>query len=267
MEYDEFQKLLKTRGKELYRDMPWRKDIRPYYILVSEIMLQQTQATRVIPTFEAFIARFPTADVLANASFSDVLKLWIGLGYNRRARYLYLAAQKIQSEHGGVIPADIAALKLLPGVGTNTAGAIMVYAFNQPCIFIETNVRAVYFHCFFDAEEKVSDAQLVPLIEETLDKEHPREFYWALMDYGSWLKQTKGRAMNRQSLHYKKQSQFEGSIREVRGQIIRMLGEADQTLLDLRQSTQPDERFTPALEGLMRDGLVVKTDSVYHLAR
>lgn len=266
MQYDEFRDLLQIRGRELYRDMPWRRDTRAYYILVSELMLQQTQVTRVIPKFEAFIGHFPSIEPLANASLSDVLQLWTGLGYNRRAKFLHMAAQKVVAEHNGKIPTDLEALKSLPGVGPGTAGAITVYAFNQPSIFIETNVRSVYFHCFFDSDEMVSDKQLVPLIEATMDKEHPREFYWALMDYGTWLKQHVKRDAT-QSAHYKKQSKFKGSVREVRGAIVRALAMRDFTLSELRQAVMADERFSSALESLMSDGLVVKTGTIYHLTR
>lgn len=267
MTYDEFQDVLRLRGKEFYRDMPWRRDTRPYYILVSELMLQQTQVARVIPKFEAFIACFPDIESLAEAPLADVLRAWNGLGYNRRAKYLHAAARQIVAEHNGQMPNDYEQIKKLPGVGPATAGAISTYAFNQPVVFIETNVRTVYFHCFFEADEKVSDTQLIPLIEATLDRENPRGFYWALMDYGTWLKQTTGKASNNQSLHYKKQSKFRGSVREVRGQIVRLLGENDLTLADLEKMTSADERFGPALKGLMSDGLVVRTGSVFHLTR
>ncbi len=264
MDYAEFQSLLRMRGKELYRDMPWRRDTRPYYILVSELMLQQTQVARVIPKFEAFVAAFPDIQTLAAASLADVLKLWSGLGYNRRAKFLHEAAKRVVSDHGGELPADDEALKALPGIGLGTAGAIMAYAFNQPVVFIETNVRTVYFHYFFADEEKVSDKQLLPLIEATIDRQCPREFYWALMDYGAWLKQNVKRDVS-QSTHYKKQSKFKGSVREIRGQIVRALGEKDMTLAGLQQAVRADERFTPALGGLVRDGLVVQTGELFHL--
>lgn len=235
-------------------------------MLVSELMLQQTQVARVIPKFEAFIAQFPDIQALAAAPLADVLRLWNGLGYNRRAKYLHSAAQQVVAEHDGELPDDYDVLKKLPGIGPGTAGAIMVYAFNQPVVFIETNVRRVYFHYFFGAQEKVRDAELVPLIEATIDHVNPRAFYWALMDYGTWLKQNVSSGTS-QSLHYKKQSKFKGSTREVRGQIVRVLGAGDQTLAELRKRVTLDGRFVPALEGLLRDGLVVETDGVFHLTK
>lgn len=266
MDYAEFRELVRTRGRELYRDMPWREDTRPYYVLVSELMLQQTQVARVVPKFEAFIAEFPDIEALAAAPLADVLKMWMGLGYNRRAKYLHEAARQVMAEYSGELPADYEQLKSLPGIGPGTAGAIMTYAFNKPVVFVETNVRTVYFHYFFPGDEKVSDAQLVPLIEATVDREHPREFYWALMDYGMWLKQNTPKR-TAQSLHYKKQSRFSGSVREVRGQIIRALGEGDLTVAELQSVVAHDERFTVALEGLISDSLVVQTNKLLHLAR
>ena len=141
--------MLAQRGEELYRTMPWREDTRPYYVLVSELMLQQTQVPRVVPKFEAFIAVFPDEKALAAATLADVLKLWQGLGYNRRAKFLHEAAKMIVQEFGGVFPKSEADIMRLPGVGKNTAGAIIAYAFNMPSIFVETNVRTVYIHHFF----------------------------------------------------------------------------------------------------------------------
>jgi A/G-specific adenine glycosylase len=266
MNMRDFQELLEEKGRELYRTMPWREDTRPYYVLVSELMLQQTQVDRVKPKFAAFIARFPDEKALASASLADVLTLWSGLGYNRRAKFLHEAAKHIVSLRHGVFPDTYATLVELPGVGPGTAGAILAYAYNQPVIFIETNVRTVYFHHFFASGEKVTDAELQPFIEATLDKEHPREFYWALMDYGSWLKQH-GAGSIVQSHHYKKQSPLKGSIREVRGHLLRALTDHAMTLPELRSMVGADDRFPAALEGLQRDGLVQQTDERFHIAK
>lgn len=262
----EFIELIWEKGRELYRSMPWRDDTRPYYVLVSELMLQQTQVDRVIPKFNAFIARFPDEQSLAAAPLADVLTLWNGLGYNRRAKYLHESAKKIVADFSGSFPQDHADILSLPGVGPGTAGAIMTYAFNRPVVFIETNVRTVYFHHFFDDGDKVSDAQLRPAIERTLDQDHPREFYWALMDYGTWLKKN-GAGRITQSKHYKKQSPLKGSVRELRGLIIKQLAAGDIPLVDLRQQYADDERFTAALAGLLADGLVSETNKILHLTK
>lgn len=262
----EFQEIIWQKARELYRDMPWRRDTRPYYVLVSEIMLQQTQVDRVIPKFEAFITAFPTVQALAQASLADVLQLWNGLGYNRRAKFLHEAAKKIVADFEGAFPESLEALMTLPGVGQNTAGALMVYAFNTPVVFIETNVRTVYFHHFFEDAETVSDRDLRAIVEETIDREHPREWYWSLMDYGSYLKR-QGAGRIDKSRHYKKQPALKGSVREVRGQIVKALAGGDMRERELRHHLQADERFERALEGLQRDGLISETDGQLHLTR
>lgn len=263
MNHDEFRRLIRQQGEELYRDMPWRRGTRPYYVLVSELMLQQTQVDRVIPKFNAFIERFPDEQVLADASLADVLRLWQGLGYNRRAKFLHEAA-KMVVEDGG-FSQDEAGLTALPGVGKNTAGAIMAYAYNMPALFIETNVRAVYIHHFFEDYDLVDDKDIKELLKQTIDCDHPREFYWAIMDYGSWLKKQGVRPSR--SLQYKKQSPLKGSVREVRGQILRALARGDMTGTQLRQELGDDGRFEHALDGLVRDGLVEQSASRLHLTK
>ena len=255
MQNDEFTELIWQRGQELYRDMPWRRDTRPYYVLVSELMLQQTQVARVIPKFESFITSFPNEQALADAELADVLRLWQGLGYNRRAKFLHASARMITQDFGGKFPSDQTDVLRLPGVGKNTAGAIGAYAFNQPAIFVETNVRTVYLHHFFSDDSDVSDVDIAAQLSATIDREHPREFYWALMDYGSWLKQNGVRNIS-QSRHYKKQSPLEGSVRQVRGQIISALSASELSEPELRGMLRADERFEPALEGLLKDGLI-----------
>ena len=255
-----FQELVWQKGRELYRDMPWRCDTRPYYVLVSELMLQQTQVARVIPKFETFIEYCPDEDALAQASLADVLRLWQGLGYNRRARFLHEAVRIIVNEYQGVFPSDEAGLISLPGVGKNTAGAVRAYSFNQPSIFIETNVRTVYFHHFFQNQENISDKELYEMVARTMDVEHPREWYWALMDYGSWLK-AQGISNVSRSTHYTKQSPLRGSLRETRGVILRQLVGSEAVLIeDLRTQIAMDDRFDTALAGLIRDKLLTQND-------
>jgi A/G-specific adenine glycosylase len=263
MEYDEFQRLLRQQGEELYRDMPWRRETRPYYVLVSELMLQQTQVDRVIPRFQAFVKAFPDELTLAQASLADVLRLWQGLGYNRRAKFLHEAAKKVVAMDG--FPEAEAGLVALPGVGKNTAGAILAYAYNQPAIFIETNVRAVYIHHFFQNQDIVDDKEIREILEQTIDRDNPRHFYWSLMDYGNYLK--KHGVLPTRSRHYKKQSPLRGSVREVRGQIIAMLATADMSESSLREVVNADERFATALNGLQKDGLVMQTNGRLHLTK
>lgn len=264
MDTNDFQELIWQKSRELFRPMPWREDTQPYYVLVSEIMLQQTQVERVIPKFDAFITAFPSVRRLAQASLSEVLTLWSGLGYNRRAKFLHEAARMIMNEFSGEFPSEFHEIIKLPGVGANTAGAIMAYSFDRPTVFIETNIRTVYFYHFFPDHQEVSDAELRELVEATLSREHPREWYWALMDYGSFLKRS-GAGMNSKSRHYKKQSPLKGSVREVRGAILRALTQNDMALSELRRRVAIDDRFETALQGLLRDGLVTETAGLFHL--
>lgn len=262
---DEFRRLLHQKGEELYRTMPWREDTRPYYVLVSELMLQQTQVPRVVPKFEAFVAAFPDEKALAAASLSEVLQLWQGLGYNRRAKFLHQAAQLIVSEFGGIFPSVEADILRLPGVGKNTAGAIRAYAFNQPAVYVETNVRTVYIHHFFADSMAVDDKEIIELLEATIDTEHPRRFYQNIMDYGTWLKASGVRNIS-QSQQYKKQAPLKGSIREVRGHIIKALTVRVYPEKELRRQLSADDRFDEALEGLVRDELVQRVDDCVRLA-
>lgn len=266
MDTNSFQHFIRERGDALYRDMPWRQDTRPYYVLVSEIMLQQTQVSRALPKFEAFIARFPDEAVLAAAPLAEVLTLWQGLGYNRRAKYLHDAARQIVSQRG-VFPNSRDDLMKLPGVGVNTAGAIMAYSYNQPVLFIETNIRTVYLHHFFVKEEMVEDAKILEVLARTIDHDQPREFYWALMDYGAWLK-AQGVRNGSQSRTYRKQSPLAGSVREVRGAILRALAqEGSFSEQALRDHLVADARFTTALAGVERDGLVARRGNTLYLTK
>ncbi|MBH1980643.1 A/G-specific adenine glycosylase [Candidatus Saccharibacteria bacterium] len=256
MKDPEFITILNEKGLELYRDMPWRRDTHGYYVLVSEIMLQQTQVDRVLPKFEAFILRFPDFQTLAASSLADVLTLWSGLGYNRRAKFLHDAAKTIVAEHTAELPATYEELVKLPGVGKNTAGALLAYVYNQPVLYIETNVRTVYLHHFFAGRTDVADNSILEKLAATIDTEHPREFYWALMDYGSWLKRT-GVRNNAASKHYRKQTPLTGSVREVRGYILRVLTAGQITLSALQEAADThDGRFETAYEQLLKEGLI-----------
>ena len=247
------------------RSMPWREDPTGYYVLVSEIMLQQTQVQRVVPKFIRFIERFPTVSELAKASLADVLVMWSGLGYNRRAKFLWQAARLVMDEYDGELPQERNLLVTLPGVGVNTAGAILAYAYNQPVAFVETNIRTVYlYHFYGDHPETVDDKTLLSLVEQALDRSAPREWYWALMDYGTHLKKTVGGRLD-QSRHYKKQAPLKGSLREMRGRIIRELMHGPQVAIDLRSKVDADDRYDPALAALRQEGFVSKQDGYYSL--
>ncbi len=241
--------------------MPWREDPSPYGVVVSELMLQQTQVSRVIPKYNSFLYTYTNFDSLAEAPFSDVLKLWSGLGYNRRAKYLHQIAQIVCYDCSGVLPNSYEALVKLPGIGPNTAGAILAYAFNQPAIFIETNIRTVLFHHFFQDKKDVADTELRHVLKQVIDSKHPRQWYWALMDYGTHLKATTGGKLD-VSKHYKKQRPLRGSVREMRGEIVRRLLKGPCAIKDFPKVVQQDKRLQPAIEGLMKDGMVEMADGI-----
>jgi len=250
------------------RDLPWRHQLPdgsydPYPVLVSELMLQQTQVNRVIPKFTEWMQRFPSISSLAAVQLGEVLRLWSGLGYNRRAKYLWEAALAIERRHGGVIPNEERELTALPGIGKNTAGAILAYAYNRPVIFIETNIRTVLFHHFYKNQAGVSDAQLAELMEQVADMDHPREWYWALMDYGAHLKRVRG-GLNTLSKHYHKQSEFSGSRRQLRGAVLRALGKQSWSRSEL-EALMPDERLPAVLDSLQTEGLIRFEGGTYRL--
>ncbi len=206
------------------RDLPWRKKATAYRVLVSEIMLQQTQVDRVIGKYKEFLAAFPDFRALAEAPTAKLLALWSGMGYNRRALSLRKLAQVIMTEQEGRLPSDPADLVKLPGVGPYTAGAVAAFAFNKPVIFLDTNIRRVFIHEFFKDKNGIRDEEIAPLVERTLDRRAPRTWYNALMDYGTMLKREEGNA-NLRSAHYSRQSPFENSNRQVRGAILKQLVE------------------------------------------
>ena len=266
-EVDDFRETVWGHYRAHRREMPWREDPSPYKVVVSELMLQQTQVARVLKKFDAFLLTFPDFASLAHAPLHDVVAAWSGLGYNRRAKYLHAIACAVANVHHGRLPDNSMGLQALPGIGKNTAGAIMAYVYNQPEVFVETNIRTVLFHSFFnDSDEGVTDKELELLVAQTLDREHPREWYWALMDYGTHLK-TQRLGRNQQSKHYKKQSKFIGSPREMRGRIVRELTNGGASVTELQARVVADERFVDALDGLLRDGLVVVVGDDVMLAK
>jgi A/G-specific adenine glycosylase len=204
------------------RSLPWRRTRSHYKVYVSEIMLQQTQVDRVARKFTEFVEIFPSFEALARASLREVLAAWQGLGYNRRALNLKRAAEVVVTEHGGRLPRRPEALARLPGIGAATAASIAAFAFNQPAVFIETNIRSVFIHCFLPDCDAVPDEELRPLIAATLDRQSPRRWYNALMDFGTWLKAEHGNP-SRRSRHHRGQAAFEGSDRQVRGAVLRTL--------------------------------------------
>ncbi|RJQ28756.1 A/G-specific adenine glycosylase [Candidatus Parcubacteria bacterium] len=223
MQIKTFQRIIWSYYKHNKRDLPWRNSNDPYKIYVSEIMLQQTQVSRVINKYPEFIRAFPTFKKLAQAELKDILFMWQGMGYNRRARFMKETAKILVRDFSGIVPNDSNVLKKLPGIGSGTAGSLVAFIYNKPVIFIETNIRRVMIHHFFKNENNISDKEILSLVSKTIDLENPREWYYALMDYGSMLPKQEKTNANRKSNNYVKQNAFRGSTREIRGLIIKFL--------------------------------------------
>lgn len=253
--------------KEGRHNLPWRTHPTPYHVLVSEVMLQQTQVDRVIPKYRSFIKRFPSFQALAQAPLHSVLKEWQGLGYNRRALNLKRTAESISKRYRGRLPRDEEVLRQLPGIGPYTAGAICAFAFNIPSVFIETNIRSVFIHTFYPKHSTVSDKDLIPHIRASLDTRRPREWYYALMDYGTHLKATT-RNPGRKSSHYNRQSTFKGSNRELRGKILKALLTGPQQLTTLAKKLRtPRKKVLATLTELTRDGFIQKKHQTFSIRK
>lgn len=217
-----FQETIYAFFKVCGRALPWRQTDDPYRILVSEIMLQQTQVARVLVKYEEFLRNFPTIEVLTQATLSDILRVWQGMGYNRRALSLKRIADLLATSNQGKVPRALDDLKALPGIGHTTAAAVMAFAFNVPVTFIETNIRAVYLHVFFPGRQGVQDSAIYPIVQATIDRKKPRVWYYALMDFGVLLKELFANP-NQRSAHFKRQSAFNGSDRQLRGNVLKYL--------------------------------------------
>lgn len=262
-----FQKTVWRYYRTHGRRLPWRETNDPYHILVSEIMLQQTRVERVKEKYGGFIAAFPDFPSLAAAPLQKIMIHWQGLGYNRRAIFLKRIAEEIVTTYEGTLPSSVETLMQLPGIGRATASAIAAFAFNQPTAFIETNIRRVFIHFFFRTKEGVHDRELLPLVELTVDRRNPREWYYALMDYGARLKKETTNP-NRQSRHYQSQPPFKGSQRELRGLILKtVLRHGEISEADLRRLTRAEtERVKTTLKQLRREGFLKKRGHKYSIA-
>lgn len=298
-----FVEFVAKKGRELYRDLPWRRTYDPYAIWISEVMLQQTQVSRVDGRWQRWLERFPTVDALAAAAPSDVLEEWQGLGYNRRALSVHRAAQAI-SEAGGVFPQDPKELVKLPGIGPATAAGIRAFAFNLHGVYLETNVRTVFLHELYPQAEGVPDSELVPLVELTCPASvtnvadavaavtdavvdtaaesdetelTPRSWYYALLDYGAYLKKTIPNPSRRSKSHVK-QSRFEGSHRQKRAELLRVLlahkdegGAVFETLhqelcqieVNAGRETLDEQVTLGLLEELAKEGFCQKNDEYW----
>ncbi|MBQ9041183.1 MAG: adenine glycosylase [Eggerthellaceae bacterium] len=263
---DEFVALVNEQGAALYRDLPWRNIDDPYGVLVSEVMLQQTQVARVQRYWDRWMNLFPTVDALAAADTAAVLDMWQGLGYNRRALALKRACEQCSAEHGGMLPSTADELVRLPGIGPATAAGIVAFAFDRPSVYIETNVRSVFLHELFPNVEGVSDKELAPYVADTCPEHGARGWYYALLDYGAHLK-TQVANPSRRSRHYARQSAFEGSRREKRSFILKCVLAAPEGIpvaevrrlldaheLEAGRGAVPVEVFESILADLFKEG-------------
>ena len=274
-----FKETVWERGKEFYRDLPWRDTVDPYAILVSEVMLQQTQVSRVLGRWEEWLSTFPTVQSLAEAPLPPVLGLWQGMGYNRRAINLKRCAEEVVARYGGAIPRDYGELVALPGIGPATASGVRAFAFRLPGIYLETNVRTVFIHELFPEVEQVSDKDLVPLVEATCPGEDARagrdvrSWYYALLDYGAHLKKTQSNP-SRRSKEYTRQSAFEGSHRQKRAFLLRRVLEdpasAEELVEDLNAAERragrgelEREQVEAILEQLAAEGFIEKENGYW----
>lgn len=259
-----FQQLVYTHYRATPRAMPWRDTHDPYPILISEIMLQQTQVERVRTKYTEFLAAFPTVANLASAPLVDVLRVWQGLGYNRRAIALKRCAEEIQTRFNGQFPPSVSDLESLPGIGPYTARAVAAFAFGiaEPCI--ETNIRTVCLHFFFHSQETVSDREIMPLVAATLDRSSPREWYYALMDFGVRLKRLHPNP-GRRSRHHVQQSRFDGSNRQLRSRLLRaVIAHPGISAAELANQLAAEHvNIERNLGDLEREGFLYRKNNVY----
>jgi A/G-specific adenine glycosylase len=265
-----FRKKIYDFYQQNKRDFAWRDDHGHYSVLVSELMLQQTQTARVAIKFEQWMKRFPTLKSVADASTYEIAATWQGLGYNRRGLALQRAAKMIMDDFSGQLPQDLKLLQKLPGIGPNTAGSISAFAFNIPVVFIETNIRTVFLYEFFSGVSAVHDEQILSLVQQTVDQHDARSWYYALMDYGVYLKKEL-KATNKSSKHYTRQSKFVGSRREMRGAIVRVLtqhrqlGHEDLMILVHNEVPHNAHSADIVVRQLLHEGLIQERNHHYFL--
>ena len=266
---DLFQKMIYDYYKNHKRKFPFRENITPYNVLVSEIMLQQTQTRRVSEKYLKFKKKFPDFLSLSIASLEDVLKEWKGLGYNRRAIALKTIADTVIKDFEGKLPDSIDILKSFPQIGHNTASSIITFAFNKSTAFIETNIRRVYIYFFFPNKSKIDDKEILPIVKKSVDNVNPREWYYALMDYGVMLKKAHPE-LNKKSTHYRKQAPFKGSTRQIRGKILELLIQQGKMEIKNIQSafdSNEQKEIKNTLNQLEKEGFIEITDDTINIKK
>ncbi|PWB68440.1 Fe-S cluster assembly protein HesB [candidate division GN15 bacterium] len=236
------------------RDLPWRRTTDPYRITVAELMLQQTQVERVLLKYAAWITRWPNWQALSKATNRELLAQWSGLGYNRRALYLGRMARSIVHEYDGAMPRTLPELQKLPGIGRYTARAILIFAFNEPIATIDTNIRRVLLH-EFNLPGTTPTSRMEALAEKLLPKRRSRDWHNALMDYSRLVLPRRIEGIRSGG----RQSKFEGSLRQIRGEIVRQLTMRESITIQSVASTQHRtvDDVLKAAEGLRKEGVIV----------
>ena len=261
-EIELFRGIILDYYKNHGRTFSWRETSDPYHILLSEMMLQQTQTERAAPKYAAFISRWPDFPSLAKAPFSEILIQWKGLGYNRRAMALKQIALTAVSQYGGTLPESYDELIKLPMVGPATAAAVLSFSYNKPALYLETNIRRVLLYFFFQNEENVHDLELYKLLEAVQVRQDPKNWYYALLDYGVFLKKIV-KNPNQRSAHYTRQPVFENSNRQIRGQILTIFTE--KGLVSMKELYYflkfPQEKIDKCFSALKAEGFIIPLKS------
>jgi len=243
-----FQEKILSWWKENRREFPWRDTTDPYYIMISEIMLQQTQAPRVVQKYLEFIERYQTLEGLAKATQTDLLSLWSGLGYNRRALWLQEAAREIVKTDR--FPQTSKELRKLKGIGPYTARSILIFAFNYDLATVDTNIRRILIAEGF-AKESTSEKELMFIAEQLVPEGKSRDWHNALMDYGSIVLTSNKTGIKPVS----QQSKFKGSSREKRGKILKyLLDKKSATIDQLSEYTKTSSKqLEPILDKMIKE--------------
>jgi A/G-specific adenine glycosylase len=264
-----FQQFILNWYSNKARRLPWRMTLDPYSILVSEIMLQQTQVTRVIPKYCEFLSKFPSLDSLSFAPRSTIFQIWQGLGYWKRALNLQATCLQIYNDYNGQFPTKQSILEGMPGIGPYTSAAVTCFAFNRPVVFIDTNIRKVYRHFFFAGNPDVSDEILFPIARKALWHEDPRSWHYALFDYGSIVLRKKSGKI---SGNFSKTVPYKGSVRQLRSKIIHLILNSPNQLisrivlhqiLDKMKSHYIDGAPQKAITSLIKDAIIKDIEGNY----
>ncbi len=257
----EFQKKVFSFYQKNKRDLPWRKTTDPYKILLSELMLQQTQVNRVILYYEKWITRWPDIHALASASLAEVLQAWMGLGYNTRAINLHKAARKIVTEFDNDVLEAMKQYKEIPGVGRYTLQAVQIFSTNADLVTVDTNIRRIFIK-EFNLPEKVSDKELWKLAEKCLPIGKSRDWHNALMDYGALHLTSQKTGIKPKT----QQSRFEGSDRQIRARILRCLLNDTMSLSELKKTFRIEQkRLRRILDKMVTEKIIVNKNNSYQL--